>query len=55
MGASDIRTVADDTAKELEQKGLSKKSSYLIEEKRQNADLLMGWVARAKKEIRDGK
>ena len=54
MGASDIRATADGCVAELLEKypnGTSPHLRRLIEEKLQSADLLLGWTARARKEL----
>lgn len=55
MGAEDIRTVVADCEKELKEKYPSGNAGIVIpralEEKRQTADLLMGWADRARKEL----
>lgn len=54
MGASDIRTVANDimaTAQEKYPNMLDGHLPRMIEEKLQAADMLLGWAVRARKEL----
>lgn len=54
MGAVDIRSTVEGCEKELAEKYPDGSSPYilrLLEEKRQTSDLLLGWAARARKEL----